>query len=321
MTNTIHVVGSLNADHVVSVQRLAGRGETVLGGDLYLYPGGKGANQAAAVARLGAPVRMIGQVGNDTQGRFLLDHLRQAGVDTTAVGRAARPSGAALIQLLPNGDNSIVVAPGANSSLDAPAVHEGLRDLERGDFLLCQLESPIEAVHEALRIAQQRGATSILDPAPARRLRPELLKMVDILTPNESEAEVLLQSFRLEPRVAVRRLLELGPSTVILTLGGDGAWISEHGRARHIPACPVSAVDTTAAGDTFNAALAVALLEGRPFYNGACWATAAAAISVTRSGAQTSCPSRAEADAFFAEQIIQGRDRRAVPDCKSIKNV
>ncbi len=307
--STIHVLGSLNADHVVSVERLARCGETVLGGDLSLYPGGKGANQAAAAARLAAPVRMIGQVGDDSQGCFLLDHLRQAGVDTTAVGRADRSSGAALIQLLPNGENTIVVAPGANSTLDVPAVRERLRGLERGDFLLCQLESPLEAVNEALRIAQQRGTTSILDPAPARRLPAELLEMVDILTPNESEAAALLRSPRLDGREAVLRLLDLGPSTVVLTLGAGGAWISEHRRARHVPAFPVRAVDSTAAGDTFNAALAVALREGRPFQDAASWASAAAAISVTRAGAQTSCPSRAETDAFFAQQTIPHHNR------------
>lgn len=296
----VHVVGSLNADYVVAVERLAMAGETVSGSDLSLFPGGKGANQALAAARLGASVRMVGLVGADQQGEFLLESLRQAGVDTGAVGCIERATGSAMIQVLPSGDNAIVISPGANRMLDAATVQHNLSRVQPGDFVLCQLEVPLEAVGEAIRTARTRKAVSVLDPAPASQLPAWLLGMVDILTPNETEASLLLGQGSFDGRTASTDLLALGPSKVALTMGVEGAWIAEAGIPQHVPALAVEAADSTGAGDTFNAGLAVGLLEGRTFRSAAQFACAAAAVSVTRRGAQTSCPSRAEAEAMLS---------------------
>ncbi len=297
--STIHVVGSLNVDYVISVGRIAKAGETIHGGGLSRYPGGKGANQAVAAARLGAPVRMIGQAGDDDNGRYLVRSLARAGVDTSGVSLSGPASGAAFIQVLPSGDNTIVVSPGANAALTAETVCKELEAVGKDDVVMCQLESPIEAIQTALRVAREHGATNILDPAPARRLPASFLHLVDFLTPNETEAAYLLGRDSARGRDALHSLSRLGAKEVVLKMGAAGAWIRDSGRARQIPAYSVEAVDTTAAGDTFNAALAVGLIEESPFPDAVRFACAAAAISVTRPGAQTSCPSRAETNALL----------------------
>ena len=296
----IFVLGSLNADLVVDVPRPVQPGETLTGGELTIFPGGKGGNQAAAAARLGAEAVMVGQVGRDTFGDFLLDRQRDAGVMTTGVGRCDRASGVALISVFPDGENSIVISPGANAAVTPRLVRERLAGLEAGDFLLCQLEIPLDAVEAGLRLARDRGAVTLLDPAPARPLAPELLALVDYLTPNQTEAAILLDEPGLETGqveqalAAASRLRASGTRNVVLKLGRLGCCGLVDGDSFAAKGFAVEAVDTTAAGDTFNAALAVALSEGLVIGSAARFANAAAAISVTRRGAQSSAPTRSE---------------------------
>ena len=301
----ITVVGSLNMDFVVQVAALPRPGETVKGSAFATIPGGKGANQAVAAGRLGGRVRMVGRVGDDVFGRQLVESLARAGVDTTAVeATAGTPTGVALIPVESGGQNQIVVAPGANGSLTPDDVARGLRGLA-GGLLLLQLESPLEAVARAAHIGHEAGASVVLDPAPARELHPSLLAEVSCLTPNESEATALLGrrqdalSLAEAPEVA-RALRARGPRIVILKLGAQGAYVDEGSGGRHFPAPRVDAVDATAAGDTFNGALAVALAEGRSLHEAVAFANVAAAISVTRKGAQASIPTRTEVDAKLA---------------------
>ena len=299
---TIVVVGSLNMDFVVGVDRLPAPGETVLGRDFQMIPGGKGANQACAAARLASgsvQVRMVGRVGYDTFGDHLKASLSAAGVDVSSVhATRSHATGVALIPVDSSGQNSIVVAPGANHALVASETEVVLRGAR---LALFQLESPLDTVMAALRIARQEGARTILDPAPAQPLPAELLANVDILTPNESEASFLLHlplrriASSDAPEIA-RSLRQRGPAAVILKLGDQGCFYSDGQTEIHSPAFPVTARDATAAGDVFNAGLAVALAEDRPIAEALRFANAAASISVTRLGAQASVPSRAEVD-------------------------
>ena len=306
---TIVVVGSLNMDFVVAVDRLPAPGETVLGRDFQMIPGGKGANQACAAARVGGDsiaVRMVGRVGYDVFADHLKASLSAAGVDVSAVhATRAHPTGVALISVERAGQNSIVVASGANHALAASEI-ESMRSVFRGaSFVLFQLESPLDTVAAALQLAREEGARTILDPAPAQPLSAELLANVDILTPNETEASILLNlppariSSSSAPAVA-RSLLERGPRSVVLKLGDCGCFYSDSSTELLSPGFPVAACDTTAAGDVFNAALAVALAEERPLPEALRFANAAAAISVTRMGAQASVPTRPEVEAFLA---------------------
>lgn len=299
----IVVVGSLNMDFVVGVDRLPSLGETVLGRDFRMLPGGKGANQACAAAKLATastPVRMIGRVGYDAFGDNLKAGLSAAGVDVSAVhATRSHPTGVALISVDASGQNTIVVASGANHALIASEA-EAMRSVFRGASLaLFQLESPLDTVAAALKIAREEGARTILDPAPALPLSGDILANVDILTPNESEASLLLGlppqrvSICNAPALA-RTLKERGPAAVVLKLGDQGCFYSDASTELHCPAPSVTARDTTAAGDVFNAALAVALAEDRPIPEALRFANAAAAISVTRLGAQSSIPTRAE---------------------------
>jgi ribokinase len=305
----IVVVGSLNMDFVVTVGHLPAPGETVLGRDFQMFPGGKGANQACAAGKLGAAsmaVRMIGRVGYDVFADHLKASLAAAGVDVSAVHASrSEATGVALIWLDRKGQNSIVVASGANHALAAADV-EAMRPVFRGaSHALFQLETPLDTVAAALALAREEGLATILDPAPAQPLSAALLARVDILTPNETEALMLLG--RPVARVSVddapalaEALLALGPRAVILKLGDRGAYYCDGEQRGLYPAYPVEVRDSTAAGDTFNAALAVALGEAKPVERAVPFANAAAAISVTRLGAQASAPSRAEVDAFLA---------------------
>ena len=303
MPASIVVVGSLNMDFVAQVERLPLPGETVLGGGFRTIPGGKGANQACAAGRLGGRVRMVGRVGDDESGEQLRESLRAAGVDVSAVqSTAGTPSGVALIVVQTNGQNQIVVAGGANGLLTPSDVESALGDAE-GGYLLLQLETPIETVIAAAAMGRRRGMTVILDPAPACALPATLLECIDMLTPNETEALVLLGrraatvSLEHAPDVA-RALRDLGAGTVIVKLGKNGAFLSSASEHRHFAAPKVNVVDATAAGDTFNGALAVALAEGKGVGDAIAFANAAAAMSVTRLGAQSSIPARAEVDAL-----------------------
>ena len=306
MSARITVAGSLNMDFVVQVERLPQPGETVLGGGFVTLPGGKGANQACAAGRLGGRVRMLGRVGDDVFGRELVESLGRAGVDTKAVRVSeATPTGVALIFVEAGGQNQIVVASGANGLLTPEDVAAEL-DAAEG-FLLLQLETPLETIERAAALASRRGMTVILDPAPARPLPNELLARVSVLTPNESEALVLLDrrgsnvSLADAPEIA-SALLKRGPKAVILKLGANGAYLEDGSGGRHFPGFEVQAVDATAAGDSFGGALGVALAEGHPLPEAIPFANAAAALSVTRLGAQASMPERRDVEALLTRQ-------------------
>ena len=305
----IIVTGSLNMDFVVRVKRLPGPGETVLGSDFQMIPGGKGANQACAAGKLAdgrTRVRMLGRVGYDPFADHLKASLAAAGVEVVTV-QATRslPTGVAFIGVEDSGQNSIIVAPGANGAF-MPDDIRSFRDAFTGaSVALFQLETPLETVGEALRAAKAAGARTILDPAPARALERSLLEKVDILTPNESEACLLLGrepariTFAEAPELAAA-LLALGAGAVILKLGEQGCYYHGPEGSIESPGFAVTAVDTTAAGDTFNGALAVALAEGMALREALRFANAAAALSVTRMGAQASIPSRQEVNSATA---------------------
>lgn len=290
-------VGSLNMDLVVRLPQIPKPGETLLGGTFATFPGGKGANQAVAAARLGATVSMVGRVGADAFGRELVDGLTKEGIDTRFVSADEHhASGVALIQVDAQGQNSIAVASGANFALSASLVESAIRQI--GDFglLVMPLETPLETIYAAARAAKQRAARVILNPAPAQKLGKDLLGMVDILAPNEHEA-AFITGMALDGeqnyRAAAQALQADGAANVILTLGSRGAYILESTGAEHfVPARVVKAVDTTAAGDCFMGGLAVGLADGRSLVEAAHFASAAAAISVTRYGAQPSMPTR-----------------------------
>lgn len=308
--SSIIIVGSLNMDFVVTVEHLPVPGETVLGGGFQMIPGGKGANQACAAGKLGAgrvTTGMIGRVGYDLFADHLKASLAAAGVDVSGVhATKSQPTGVALIWVDKAGQNSIVVAGGANKALAKSDVG-AMRSLMRGaSYALFQLESPVSTVEAALRAAREEGAKTILDPAPAQPLPEAMLREVDILTPNETEACILLG--KPAERVAAGQAAELatellakGPRAVVLKLGDVGCFYADTERSLHSPAFPVKAKDSTAAGDTFNGALAVALAEGRPVGAALRFANASAALSVTRMGAQASIPSRQEVDEFLRQ--------------------
>jgi ribokinase len=308
MNPAIVVVGSLNMDFVVGVDRLPVPGETVLGRDFQMIPGGKGANQACAAARLGGPavsVQMVGRIGYDLFADHLKASLAAAGVDVTAIhATRAQPTGVALISVDRAGQNSIVVASGANHEL-VPSDVSAMRPIFRGSrFALFQLETPLDTVAAALAAGRQEGARTILDPAPAQPLAKDLLSQVDVLTPNEGEACQLLGrpvanlSDQDAPALA-RELRSLGPETIVLKLGEHGCFCLDGGIETFVPGFAVDVRDTTAAGDTFNAGLAVALAEGRSTADALRFANASAALSVTRLGAQASIPTRKQVEEFL----------------------
>lgn len=297
MRRHIVVFGSLNMDFVARAPRMPLPGETVLGDGFQMFPGGKGANQANAAARLAKSpgvVKLVGRVGYDAFADHLRASLAASGVDTSHVhATRAAPTGAAMIWIDPAGQNSILVMPGANAQVDAASV-EALRPLFRTAYcVLFQLETPLPAVRRAMEIAREEGAVTILDPAPSQPLPPEVLALADWLTPNETEAAALAGG-ETDPGETEQRLLAKGARRVVLKLGAEGCYSG----GQHIPAFPVSVVDTTAAGDTFNGAIAVALTEGRTTADTLRFANAAAALSATKLGAQASAPTRAEVDAY-----------------------
>ncbi len=299
---SILVVGSANVDLVVSAEHLPKPGETLLGGRFQIFSGGKGANQAVAAARAGGKVAMIGRVGRDDFGNRLVSELATAGVDVSQVKYTDEPTGVALIVTAANGENAIVVAPGANSELDASSVDEAMGSMAGVTHVLAQLETPLESIIRAAKLARQINASLVLDPAPAQHLPKELLENVDWITPNEQEARTLLglDADDFDPLETARALQALGPRNVVLKMSSKGAIVLEGDAAPvHVPPFSVTAVDTTAAGDAFNGAFAVALSEGLPPIEAARFAGAAAAISVTRQGAQPSMPQRSEIEAML----------------------
>lgn len=300
----ILVVGSSNTDMIIQLPRLPRPGETLLGGRFSMAAGGKGANQAVAAARAGGRVTFIGRVGRDMFGERALSGLAQDGVNVDFVVRdPAQPSGVALIFVARTGQNSIAVAPGANARLCPADLQRARAGFAGAQVLLMQLETPLPTVQAAARLAAQHGARVILNPAPARPLPTTLLRRVDVLTPNETEAELLSGVRVTNPATAARaarKLRALGPPTVVITLGPAGAWVSSPQAEFHVPAFKVKAVDTTAAGDVFNGALAVALAEGLPLAQAVRFANAAGALSVTKLGAQPSAPTRSQIQRLLA---------------------
>jgi len=314
MKPAIVVVGSLNMDFFVKTHHLPAAGETVLGHGFQMVPGGKGANQAVAAGKLGSAsvtVKMIGRVGQDLFADHLKASLASAGVDVSAVHASkSQATGVALIAIDPVGQNQIVVASGANMDLPAGDVESMRRVFRSGRIAMFQLESPVPTVAAALSLAREEGLQTILDPAPAQVLPAAMLQKIDILTPNEAEAFMLLG--RAPERITLNdapliaaEVARLGAHMVVLKLGDHGCFFHGAGEAYHVPGFAVEAVDTTAAGDTFNAGLAVALAEGAPIPHALRFANAAAAISVTRLGAQASAPTRSEVDQLMksASQI------------------
>ena len=306
MRKPIVVVGSINLDLVVGADRIPRVGETVTGKTFHTYFGGKGANQAVAAARLDYPVAMIGCVGTDSFGVQLRQGLTDARVDTTGVRAVSGSSGVALITTSSQGENNIVVVPGANACLDPTLLEKQASWLEQAGILLTQLEIPLETVEYLAQFAERKNIPLMLDPAPARDLPKSLLRRVSWITPNETEIQELLRSSIASCEdycKAAECLLACGPKNVLLKMGSHGALVAQQGGLRKIvPAFPVNPVDTTAAGDAFNGGFAVGLMKGMSAIESASFASAVAAISVTRPGAQPSMPALKEVEQFIAEQ-------------------
>lgn len=305
MTKII-VLGSSNTDMIVKVPRIPAPGETILGGKFVQAAGGKGANQAVAAARSGGDVTFIANTGDDNFGKEAIEGFKNEGINTKFIFvDEDTPSGVALIFVGEDGENSIAVASGANGTM-TPAQIRKIEDvIAGGDILLTQLETPLETVEEAINIANINGVKVILNPAPAQSLSDDLLKRIDIVTPNQTEAELLTSipvTDEESAKKAAESLLSKGVETVILTLGSEGAFVMSNDIQRTIPGFKVKAEDTTAAGDTFNGALAVGLADGKPIEEAIRWAHAAAAISVTRMGAQPSVPNQKEIQDFISKQ-------------------
>lgn len=304
----IVVIGSSNTDMVVKTSHLPAAGETVLGGKFMMNAGGKGANQAVAAARYGERVVFVARVGDDMFGRQTLESLRRDGIDTSCVSvDSDRMSGVALISVNAEGENSIVVASGANMALGREDIDRAAEEIRRADVVLMQLEVPMATVEYAAEVAAAAGVPVILNPAPAPAgpLGAGLLSRIDVITPNRSEA-ARISGIEVTDMASARRAAEaihaMGTRRVIITLGGEGSLIYDGGEFEHIGATRVEAVDTTAAGDTFNGVLAVGVAEGLSLARAAREASVAAAISVTRMGAQTAAPTRAEVEAFISER-------------------
>lgn len=294
----IIIVGSSNMDMVVKTDHIPVPGETVLSGAFFMNPGGKGANQAVAVARLGGEALFISKMGNDVFGKQFSQLFSNEGIDTSfIVSDEDLPSGVALITVDKSGENSIVVASGANAHLFSNDIERALPQIAQCNILLVQLEIPMETVNYVVKFAAEKGVKVILNPAPANTLTPELLKCVYILTPNKTEAAMIsginVNSIETAKKAA-KIIYSQGVKNVVVTMGSLGAVICKEGKCTVVTATQVETIDTTAAGDVFNGALAVAVSEGKDLEQAVDFACLAAAISVTRLGAQSSIPYRNE---------------------------
>lgn len=294
----ILVVGSSNTDMVIQTNHFPAPGETILGGRFLMNAGGKGANQAVAAARLGGMVTFVGKIGDDIFGKQAVQQLEDEGINVDFVAvDTENPSGVAMITVDRKGENSIVVAPGSNGTLSSADFDKALAELDDSEFVLMQLEIPISTVEYIARMAAKKQKKVVLNPAPAAVLTDELLQNLYIITPNETEAELLTGIKVTDGQSAQKAALvlnEKGVELVIITMGSAGAFLLSNGISEIISASKVEAVDTTAAGDTFNGALVVALSEGKTIQESIAFANKAAAISVTRIGAQSSVPFRKE---------------------------
>lgn len=298
MSGKIVVIGSMNTDMVINSERLPLPGETVVGGKFMMNSGGKGANQAVAAARLGSDVYFIAKSGNDLFGRRAIEQFREDNINTDYMcSDSDLPSGVALVLVDENGENSILVAPGANASLSPSDIDAAEGLIADSKIVLMQLETPVETIEHAARMAHRYGNTVILNPAPACPLSDELLSNIDILIPNETEAALLsgieINSIE-DARTAAIEIARRGIRTVIITLGSKGAFIKDGDEFHLVNARKVKVVDTTAAGDTFCGALAVALTEDRGIVEAVEFASRCAAVTVSRPGAQMSIPCRSE---------------------------
>jgi ribokinase len=299
----IVVVGSVTMDLVTRAPQIPRIGQTLIGTSFETTPGGKGANQAVAAARLGYPVKMVGMVGEDAYGPVLLDNLAAAGVDTSAMARVPGSSGLAPIFLAETGENAIVVVPGANGKVDCAAIDRHADLIRCAGMVLCQLELPMETISHTLALCAEAGVPVMLDPAPAAPLPDAVWNQVAWFTPNETEAAFYLGD-DFSPEDGAKRLLARGLTGVVLKRGGEGSYVAvAGGQAAWVKPFQVEAIDTVGAGDCFNGAFAVALLEGLDPWAAARFASAAAAISVTRRGAQASMPTRRDIEEFLAQHL------------------
>ncbi len=304
--NDLVVLGSVNADHVLQVPSFPRPGETLHGRNYQVIPGGKGANQAVAAARLNADIGFIACVGDDAFGLNIRKSFQQDGMEISGVKvEAGCPTGIAMIQVSDSGENSICISAEANAKLTAESLESELERIRAAKYLLMQLETPLDGVVKAALVAKDAKTKVILNPAPARPLPDQLLSCVDIITPNETEAESLTGIAVTDDQSAQQAanlLHDKGIETVMITLGAKGVWLSQQKQGILIPGYKVNATDTTAAGDTFNGAFVTGLLEAMTLESAIKFAHAAAAISVTRFGAQTSIPNREEVEKFLAQQ-------------------
>ncbi|NOI22913.1 ribokinase [Vibrio mediterranei] len=304
--NKLIVLGSVNADHVLQVPSFPRPGETLHGTNYQVIPGGKGANQAVAAARLGGDTGFIACVGDDAFGINIREAFKADGINIAGVQlEPGTPTGIAMIQVAESGENSICISAEANAKLTTARVEPHRTMIENAKYLLTQLETPIEGIEYAAKLAKQSKTNVVLNPAPAMALPDSLLECVDVITPNETEAEVLTGITVTDDESAQEAANELhrkGIEIVMITLGSKGVWLSQNGRGERIPGFKVDATDTTAAGDTFNGALVTGLIEGKSIEEAIVFAHAAAAISVTRFGAQTSIPSLDEVKEFLEQK-------------------
>lgn len=298
----ITVLGSYNTDLVTMTPRMPQPGETILGQGFKTGPGGKGSNQAVAAARAGAQVAFIGRIGTDMFGEMALKVWSEAGIDTSTVTRMTdEATGVASIIVDAQGENMIVVASGANWQVSPQDAEQARAAIAASRVFLTQLETPLPSVQAGMRIAREEGVLTILNPAPGQELSAEVLALADIITPNQTEAEIITGIASTDPESACRALREHGANTVVMTLGSEGVLLVDENGPQRFPAFRVEqVVDTTGAGDAFNGALAVALAEGRTITDAIRFANATGALSVTRLGATESMPTRAEIDALLS---------------------
>ena len=307
MKNHILVIGSINVDYVIQTARLPKLGETLTGDSFAMNFGGKGANQAVALAKAGCKVTMLGAVGTDRPGELALQNLKEHGIDTSAVLRADAPTGAAVITVC-GGDNHIILDVGANACVTPEVIRENEALLDSADIVVMQYEIPVESVLCAARLAQEKGKTVILNPAPVKDVPSELYPLIDLIIPNEFEAQLITGLERVDPDnagQAIEKLLSLGCKNAIVTLGKHGSVYSMENEVRRIGIFPVKSVDTTAAGDSFIGGLCAKLCEGVAIEEAVTYAAATAAITVSRHGAGISIPYASEVAEFLKKNIMK----------------
>jgi ribokinase len=303
MRPKITVIGSSNTDLVATVLKLPSPGETVMGNDFIIAPGGKGANQAVAIARIGGDVTFIAKIGTDDNGNQSLKNFKKDGINTEFVFQTDEvPSGVALIFVDKNGENMLVPVPGANGKLCPDDIDKARKAIENANIIVLQLEVPLETVEHAINVAYKANVSIVLNPAPGRKLEPSIIKMVSYITPNETEAEILTDIKVIDDssaQEAGKRLLEFGAKTAIITLGKRGVMIVNPDDSYLVPAFVVDAVDATAAGDAFTGGFAYAIATGKDIKSSARFGNAVAGLTVTKMGAQPSMPTKDELDEFL----------------------